>query len=378
MRLLVIDNLAVESSRRYLYRQLAKQIGETVYLLVPEKWIEQSVTTQSEKETDQNLKVYSSPFLFGFRHQRIIYLHLKKVIAEVKPDAIFISSEPENFNTFHLVRIVKKYFPNTKLVCASWRNMDYRINPYPYKFGWINRLIENYNIKRIDICIAHSPSAKYFLEKVGKWKVVYIPPSINLEEYPFQHKTHSENSEKFVVGYIGRLAYEKGVDILIRAISRVDKNVHAIIVGDGKEKEHLKILARELKIDDRIIWQDAIPYKEVPKFIQQFDALVLPSRTTNIWKEQFGRVLIEAMALGVPVIGSDSGDIPSVIGECGLIFKENNAEELTDLLKRLISDRELLKTLVTKGREKIEKEYPHGVIAQKYVKIFNKSLIESR
>lgn len=376
MRLLIIDNLAVESSRRHLYRELSKQIGDTVYLLVPGKWREQSVITQCEKETNPNLKVYSSPFSFGYRHQRIIYLHLKKVINEVKPDIVFISSEPENFNTFQLVRIVKKYFPNTKLSCASWRNIDYHSNPYPYKFGWINRLIENYTKKRIDVCLAHSPSAKEILEKTGKWKVVFIPPAINLEDYVFQRKRRTDKSEIFIVGFIGRLAYEKGVDILIRAINQLDKNVHAMIVGDGIEEENLKTLTHELKIENRIAWSDAVPYKEVSKIIPQFDVLVLPSRSTKIWKEQFGRVLIEAMAVGVPVIGSRSGDIPNVIGNCGLIIKENDYEELANSIKSLNDDSDLLKTLVNRGREKVEKEYSLEIVSQQMIDIFHKLLID--
>lgn len=70
MKILVIDNLAVASSRRYLYRELAKQIGEPVYLLVLEKWREQGVITECEEENDKNLKVYPSPFIFGYRHQQ--------------------------------------------------------------------------------------------------------------------------------------------------------------------------------------------------------------------------------------------------------------------------------------------------------------------
>lgn len=374
VRLLIIDNLAVESSRRYLYRELSKQIGDTVYLLVPRKWKEQSVITQCENEIDQNIKVYSSPFLFGYRHQRIIYLHLKKIINEVKPDIVFISSEPENFNTFHLVRIVKKYFPNTKLACASWRNIDYRNNPYPYKFGWINRLIENYTMKRINMCIAHSPSARGILGNIESWKVVFIPPAINLEDYLFQQKTRTNKSDIFIIGFIGRLVYEKGVDILIRAISQLDENVNTVIVGDGKEKEYLKTLAHGLNIQNRITWYNSVSYKEVPKFIQQFDVLVLPSRSTNIWKEQFGRVLIEAMAIGVPVIGSSSGDIPNVIGNCGLIFKENDYDELANSIKCLTSDSDLLKTLVNRGREKVEREYSLKMVSQQMIDMFHQLL----
>ena len=63
-----------------------------------------------------------------------------------------------------------------------------------------------------------------------------------------------------------------------------------------------------------------MPLNDVPRHLRALDALVLPSESTPLWKEQFGHVLIEAMACGVPVVGSDSGAIPEVIGEAGLLF----------------------------------------------------------
>lgn len=225
MKILVIDNLAVASSRRYLYRELAKQIGEPVNLLVPESWREQGVVTHCEEENDKNLKVYPSPFIFGYRHQRIIYTKLKKIISDTCPDFIFISSEPENFNTFHLVATVKLFFPKIKIACATWRNIDYRHAPYPYKLGLINRLIEYFNRKRIDICFTHSRTAEALMKEFASWDVVYIPPAINLDDFPYNPKNSTKIKQNFVVGYIGRLSHEKGVDILIRALSFCGESV---------------------------------------------------------------------------------------------------------------------------------------------------------
>ena len=64
-----------------------------------------------------------------------------------------------------------------------------------------------------------------------------------------------------------------------------------------------------------------IPSDQVAVEMRKLHALVLPSRTTPRWKEQFGRVLIEAMACGVPPVGSDSGEIPHVIDDAGLVFR---------------------------------------------------------
>ena len=83
------------------------------------------------------------------------------------------------------------------------------------------------------------------------------------------------------------------------------------------------------------------------------DTLVLPSRTTPNWVEFFGRVLIEAMSCGVPVIGSDSGEIPKVIGTAGLVFPEEKTEILAQHLKAIYQDQSLRQQLIQRGLERV-------------------------
>jgi glycosyltransferase involved in cell wall biosynthesis len=104
------------------------------------------------------------------------------------------------------------------------------------------------------------------------------------------------------------------------------------------------------------------------------DCLVLPSRTTKKWKEQFGRVLIEAMACEVPVIGSDSGEIPNVIGESGLIFKEGDVDDLASKLKLLITNMDLRVELAGKGRQRVLKHFTQEKVAKETYKIYQKMM----
>jgi glycosyltransferase involved in cell wall biosynthesis len=111
----------------------------------------------------------------------------------------------------------------------------------------------------------------------------------------------------------------------------------------------------------------------MPEYYHRLDALVLPSRARPHWKEQFGRVLIEAMACGIPVVGSDSGEIPHVIGQAGLLFPEEDVEALTAHLGDLIADQGLRRELANKGRERALRHYTQKAIAEAthdvYVKI---------
>jgi glycosyltransferase involved in cell wall biosynthesis len=101
----------------------------------------------------------------------------------------------------------------------------------------------------------------------------------------------------------------------------------------------------------------------MPHFYQSLDALVLPSRSTPSWIEQFGRVLIEAMACGIPCVGSDSGEIPHVLGDAGLVFREGDSAALRDQLRRLAGDDGLRASLGSAGRDRVMARYTMSHVA---------------
>jgi glycosyltransferase involved in cell wall biosynthesis len=121
-------------------------------------------------------------------------------------------------------------------------------------------------------------------------------------------------------------------------------------------------LATHLGIAKRVTFASPVPSMEMPRFMSALDVLVLPSRTRPNWKEQFGRVLIEAMACGVSVIGSDSGEIPSVIGEAGLVFRQDDVEDLRRCLLSLY-DHALRLRLAREGRARVMAHYTQAHIA---------------
>ena len=112
----------------------------------------------------------------------------------------------------------------------------------------------------------------------------------------------------------------------------------------------------------------------MPEVLQGLDAVVLPSLTTPRWKEQFGRILIEAMACGVPVVGSDSGEIPEVIGDAGLIVPEGNASVLARALQCLYDDRELREDLSRRGRRRVLERFTHAHVADLTAKAYRQAL----
>ncbi len=134
-----------------------------------------------------------------------------------------------------------------------------------------------------------------------------------------------------VIGYIGRMLEEKGLDTLIVAASKLE-NCHVLLVGDGSYKERLVALVSSLGMKDRVFFRPQVAHSELIDYYNALDVFVLPSKTMPGWKEQYGRVLVEAMACGLPVVGSSSGAIPEVLQGYpkGFIFHEGNAQDLAE------------------------------------------------
>jgi len=108
----------------------------------------------------------------------------------------------------------------------------------------------------------------------------------------------------------------------------------------------------------------------MPARYRELDVLVLPSLTRPNWKEQFGRVLIEAMACGVPVIGSSSGEIPRVVGAAGMLFRERSSSMLRQQLAELRDDPALRELLGLRGRERVLDYYTQTAIARQTVAFY--------
>jgi glycosyltransferase involved in cell wall biosynthesis len=161
----------------------------------------------------------------------------------------------------------------------------------------------------------------------------------------------------FVVGFAGNLTEQKGWKVLLEAIERLPERFKAVIIGDGEQRPDVESCLKRPKLADRVVYAGVLPKSDLLATYPLFDAFALPSVTTAHAVEQFGCVLAEAMACGVPVIGSDSGAIPEVIGDAGLVVPEGDAEALARAIERLSEDEELRARLVALGRQKHRTQY---------------------
>jgi glycosyltransferase involved in cell wall biosynthesis len=175
------------------------------------------------------------------------------------------------------------------------------------------------------------------------------------------HTTH----EGLAIGFVGRLVPRKGLDNLLQALAR-NRGApwHLTVVGDGPERERLEALASELRLAARIRWTGGLPADQLARIWPELDLLVQPSRALPDWQEANAQVLVEAMAYEVAVLGSDSGVIPEIVGEAGLVVPAGDCAALADAVLGL-ADEGTRKELARAGRARALRLYSDDAVAER-------------
>lgn len=169
---------------------------------------------------------------------------------------------------------------------------------------------------------------------------------------------------------ITRLVPRKGIDTVIQAFEKVCREIpdaHYLVIGDGDDKARLEELVKKHELNEMVTFTGRIPYSGLNNYYNAGDIFVMPSRTQYPDIEGFGIVFLEANSCGLPVIGSDSGGIPSAIkdGQTGYIIPEGDAEALADKIISLFNDPDLSYAIGKKGREWVLQEANWGVVSEK-------------
>lgn len=117
-----------------------------------------------------------------------------------------------------------------------------------------------------------------------------------------------------------------------------------------------------------------VKHNDVPQYLNAMDILCAPSQTMPNWREQFGRMLVEAFACGVPVVGSDSGEIPYVIQDAGVVVSETDEQAWIQALSDLLESPSRRAELAERGLQRAHTVYAWSVIAKQYLEFFTEQL----
>ena len=282
-------------------------------------------------------------------------LWLRRLLRRLDPDALWIQQEPTDGLAIDVLASMRRN-RRAVVVGAVCENIFER-PPF------LRRILLRTLWRRLNALAAVATASIDGVRHAGMPEVIPARPLVAGALAP----TRPERTlalqwppDTFVVGFVGRLVHEKGIETLLAAQAHLPDHFRLLVAGDGPLRSLMQGSAA-----DRIEWVGLVDHDELWRVYATMDCLVVPSLTTPTWKEQFGGVIADGMAAGVPIVGSDSGSIPEVVGDAGLVFAEDSVDGLVTLLLRLAGDADLRTRLAANGRARFEAEFAIPAYARK-------------
>lgn len=360
MRVLMLSKACIVGIYQPKLEEIARQ-GVELRVLVPPSWKDERGETPLERAYTSGYQLETTPIRLNGNFHLHYYPQFARAVQDFRPDIVHIDEEPYNVATWQALYHARR--AGAKTLFFSWQNINRRY-PLPFRLG------EQWVLRKVDYAIAGTESAAQVWRAKGYSGPLRVIPQFGVDPDLFQPRPRAADGP-LVIGYFGRLVEEKGLHVLLEAAARLQNDRWRLrIVGDGPQRPALRALAARLGLADQVQFCDLLPSAQMPAQYTTLDAFVLPSLTRPNWKEQFGRVLVEAMASGVPVIGSDSGAIPDVIGDAGLIFPEGDAAALAAHLCQLQQDSALRQSLRQQGRARVLAHFTHRGVAEATAQVY--------
>jgi L-malate glycosyltransferase len=384
MKILIVSHSYIIDLNREKLRELAQlEAGIEVTIVVPQRWRPGGVMKDTIATTavdEGNFRVvpianYSqnNQGLLSFGPQIITLLR------DFRPDVIQVEQGVKSLAYAQMITLNKLLGLKAKLLFFTWWNL-----PYETKFPLAQ--LERYNLNNSSGIVVGNQAGLAILRDRGYSGPMRVMPQLGVDETLFQPQTQPElaaqlglQPDDFVIGFVGRFVPEKGLTTLFQAAAKLENQTwKMLLLGRGPMQAELVELATTLGFADRLIQVESVPHADVYRYINLMSTLILPSETTyefktlsaSGWQEQFGHVLIEAMACQVPVIGSDSGEIPNVIADAGLIFPEGDIEQLRDRLHQLISQPDFAQTIGQNGYQRAMVQYTNRALAKDLLEFY--------
>jgi glycosyltransferase involved in cell wall biosynthesis len=373
VKVLVLSKALVVGTYQRKLELIAQAPDVELVAVVPTYWREPGVgTIPLERAHTQGYRLLVHPIALNGRFHLFFWPFLGRLLRREQPDVLHVDEESFNLATFQALLLGKRV--GARCLFFNWANLYRRLPP---PFSWFER----FNLAHAAYAVAGNRDAAAILRRKGYAGPLGVIPQFGVDAEVFTPllsplppslreagRGGGKGGWGEVIGYAGRLVPQKGLGDLLAAVAGLP-GVRLLIVGSGEQEPELHRRAEEADLRGRVEFAGRVPSADLPTFYRRMDVLVLPSRTTPNWKEQFGRVLIEAMACAVPVVGSDSGEIPHVIGEAGLVYPQRDVVALREQLERL-RDPALRAELGRRGRERVLAHYTQERVAQAYLQVY--------
>ncbi|NTW01059.1 MAG: glycosyltransferase family 4 protein [Oscillochloris sp.] len=361
MRVVILSKALVAGAYQRKLEEIAR-LDVELTALVPPSWREPRVGEQRlERRFTTGYRLEALPIILNGQHHLHCYPTLARVLRRLRPEVLHIDEESFNLATF--LAMHAGLAVGARCCFYNWANIDRRYPP-PFSF------FERYNFRHAAHAIAGNQEAAAIIRRHGYQGPTSVIPQFGVDPDMFAPLPESHPVAHFTIGYFGRLVPEKGVLDLVEALPGLPDHIRLRLVGDGVLRSQLLARATALGVAQRVELRPAVGSTAVPAAMAEINLLALPSHTTTNWKEQFGRVLIEAMSCGVPVLGSSSGEIPYVIGDAGLTFPEGNLAALRQAIARIAGNSDVRGDLIRRGRARVLSQFTQAAIARRHVAVY--------
>lgn len=359
-RVLAVDHTVGVAPFRKKFEALASFDDIELTVLAPTRWIENYRVVEAPKR-GEGFRVIPGRVVFpGYNNRSFYVTGLARALLDTRPDIVDLYEEAFSLFFLQSAVLARLLAPHAKIVFHASDSLSWG-NRYPYRPSWLYASIQRYAHRVASAAFTINDVAREILESKGferpVWRAFH-----GIDESEFRPTDASGLRAKLglegpVVGYLGRLIAKKGVNVLVEAVSSMRPAPELLIVGDGERRQALEALARERGIEAKTRFVPAVPHEEVPLYLNAMDVVVLPSIRSRAFNEPFGRVLVEAMACGIPVVGTTCGSMGLVLGDAGVIVPEGDAAALARAVEGLLADPGRRRELSRLGRARVLEHY---------------------
>lgn len=366
MRILFLA--AADSTHTVRWVNALSERGHEVYLIC-NKGHAPKIDNLSEK-----VKLYLLKHA-GMKGYYLNSLELRKITKTVKPDVINVHYA-SGYGT--LARIARVQ----PTLLSVWGSDVYE---FPYQSKCKEKILKK-NLRYARGIAATSYCMAEQVRKVlddSQKEIAVTPFGIDISKFaPWNEEKENSN---IVIGNVKSLKAVYGIEDLIKAFNILyqelnNENKCGIaellrleIYGDGEDKGKLEKLIRSLRLEDKIILKGKIPNEQVPKVLNKMDIFCATSL-----RESFGVSLLEAMAMKLPIVATDTVGFKEIVGDAGLVVDTGNIEKISKALKRLVLDTSLRKEYGEKGRKRVKELYDWDENVSKMEILYDKYIVQNK
>jgi len=352
VKLLAISKAGQTAVNREIYSTLYKKYGYQITLVIPKYLMIGNKKIGCDSFDNLPYKVIALTMLGSDRLSR--YKGIFKVLKFSKADIIYFEDDPMTLLAVSLGIWCK--WNNKKFICRTNQNRFLTVENERSRLGFLKGLFSatiklfllQISKRLMDHLFVISNDGTQVFTQLGLTNHTKIPLGFDEDKFRINDKERERirsdlNLNGIVISYMGRILEGKGVHILIEALNRIREHEWTFLIDSFElysdpYKKNINTLIQSLGLKDRTIFFDADHF-QIASYMNASDIVVLPSITTNHFKEEYGRIAPEAMGSGCLVVVSNSGTLPELVSEFGWIFQEGSISELENLLKKLIYEK---------------------------------------